>query len=108
MFIDSGRNIRVAALVVLIAVLAAACNLTSAPQEQLELTDVPTSTMLPTRTLVDSAPTPVTVPSQRIRKQSPNRLPAMPIFPPTTISSPTPSPNPANILILPRFPAMEV
>ncbi|MAS34256.1 MAG: hypothetical protein CL610_09620 [Anaerolineaceae bacterium] len=96
-----GRNrIWLTTIWVILVFIIAACNLTSEPQQQLDLTDVPTNTVLPTRTLITtgSAPTPVTVTSLPLPTQIGQRPTA--VLPPPVLPFPTPSPMPVNIAIL--------
>ena len=104
------RYTQLPSLLVIVMLLIAACNLTSAPQEQLELTDVPTNTIPPTRTPINnsSAPTPITVTSlpvfpTRIVAQRPTV-----ILPPTTVFFPSPTPLPVSIVILSPVPGNTV
>ncbi|MBZ0293710.1 MAG: PKD domain-containing protein [Anaerolineae bacterium] len=89
-------------IMILTALIVGACNLSSAPEEQLELTDVPTSTILPTRTLVgdSNAPTPITVTALAVTPTTQPQLPGTSVsFPPTVIPFPSSTPLPINILI---------
>ena len=89
-------------------IVTAACNLTSAPEEQLALTEVASVTPQPTRTqpVTDTAPTtlplltPITLPTLR-----PGQLPPTTIaLPPTFIPIPTSTPLPISIVILSPIP----
>jgi hypothetical protein len=95
-------------LLILIAVLAGACNLTSAPQEQLELTSAPTTTPQPTRTLLPTGGVPTTLPLTRfvIPTARPGQIPPTTvILPPTWVASaPTTTPLPISIVILSPIP----
>ncbi len=90
-----------------LALLMSACNLTSAPQEQLDLTDVPTTTALPSRTPINTFPTPITVttlpglPTTRPTGQLP---PTSIGVLPTIIPFPSSTPLPVNILIFSPVP----
>ena len=89
------------------ALLVSACNLTSTPQQSIDTTDVPTTTVLPTRT--SGAPTPVTVtalpsfPTQIVQGSTP-----VVILPPTSLPFPTSTPLPISIFILSPIPGSVV
>ncbi len=92
----------------LLALLLSACNLTSAPEEQLALTEIASTTPQPTRTLLatDTVPTtlplltPITLPTLR-----PGQIPPTTIaLPPTLIPFPTSTPLPISIVILSPIP----
>lgn len=95
-------------LFLLLVFLLAACNLTSAPEEQIDLTDVPSRTVLPTRTLfANLTTTPVTVTSlPRPTSQFPPT--AIAVFPTTAFQFPTSTPMPVNIVILSPVPGSVV
>ncbi len=100
-FTSYKKPARITLLAVLFLLVASACNLTSAPQEQLELTDVPTNTVLPTRTaLSQGAPTPVTVTSL----PAPSQPTRVAVLPPPIFSFPTATPLPVSIVILSPIP----
>src|SRR5690606_37266532 len=105
---DSHRERKIFWLLLLLLFVLSACNLTSAP-EQLELTNVPTSTLLPTRTSIStgSAPMPVTVTSLPLPPTSIAQRPTA-ILPPTFVPFPTASPLPINIAILSPIPGSTV
>ncbi|NWG17434.1 MAG: PKD domain-containing protein, partial [Chloroflexi bacterium] len=85
-----------------------ACNLTSAPEEQLALTEIPTTTPQPTRTVPPTGGVPTTLPLTAFV------IPTVPSgqIPPTTISlpptwvasAPTSTPVPISIVILSPIP----
>lgn len=89
------------------ALFISACNLTSTPQEPIDTTDVPTTTVLPTRT--SSAPTPVTVTALPvIPTQGPQGSTPVVILPPTSLPFPTSTPLPISIFILSPIPGSVV
>ncbi|MCB9451774.1 MAG: PKD domain-containing protein [Anaerolineaceae bacterium] len=97
---------RIIPLLLLLIFLVAACNLTNAPEQQLELTLAPTNTPLPTRTEVSvgGVPTtlpvtltPITLPTTQI-----GQIPTA-IVPPSIIQ-PTNTPLPISIVILSPIP----
>ncbi|MBI5669851.1 MAG: PKD domain-containing protein [Chloroflexi bacterium] len=95
-------------LLLVITFLAAACNLTSAPEEQITLTEVATTTAQPTRTLLPTAGLPTTLPLTRfvIPTARPGQIPPTTvILPPTWVASaPTSTPLPISIVILSPIP----
>jgi hypothetical protein len=90
--------------VLALGLLLVACNLTSAPEEQLDLTDVPTRTVLPTRTLfANTTTTPVTA---TLRPVTTAQFPStsVGVVPTFGFQFPTSTPMPVNILILSPVP----
>jgi PKD repeat protein len=85
--------------IVLFSLLLVSCNLTGAPEEQIEVTDVPaTNTPLPTRTPVDAGVTPLPIPTQQFVQPTP-----VVILPPRT-QVPTNTPLPVSIFIVSPIP----
>jgi len=81
--------------------------LTSAPEQQLALTDVPTNTPPPTRTLIPTGGAPTTLPITQIAVPTSQQV----VIPPTSISLtptfipfPTSTPTPISIVILSPIP----
>ncbi|MFZ4814985.1 MAG: PKD domain-containing protein [Phototrophicaceae bacterium] len=97
-----------AGVILLLAVLASACTLTNRPEQNLEITEVPTSTIPPTRTPLggNGSNLPTTLPTLTARAF------ATSIFPPTSVAQlpatarpfPTNTPFPISILILSPVP----
>ncbi len=94
-------------LLLLLTLLAGACNLTSAPQNQLSLTEVLTNTPQPSRTAVGGQSVPTTLPISTLNAPTtqPLQLPGTSIaLPPTFILYPTSTPFPISIFILSPIP----
>ncbi len=95
-------------LLVLLSVMLSACNLSNSPEQQLALTEIPTNTPAPTRTLISSGNgLPTTLPITQVAPPTSQSL----IFPPTSISLPptfapfpTSTATPISIVILSPIP----
>jgi PKD repeat protein len=89
----------------LVIALLAACNLTSAPQESLSVTNVPTTTLLPSRTPlgrpITVTPLPVVTGGNSQSGQQPT---VVVVLPPTAILFPTSTQMPVSIVILSPIP----
>jgi len=91
-------------LTLVLALLVSACNLTSAPQQSLSVTNVPTTTLLPSRTPVGGNAITVT-PLPVVTSQSGGQRPtSVVVLPPTAIQFPTSTPMPVSIVILSPIP----
>jgi PKD repeat protein len=88
--------------------VVSACNLTSAPEEQIDLTDLPTTTITvaPTRTLSSTrtAPTPLPLTTRQFATARPGQLPptSVVVVPPQIV--PTSTQSPIRIAILSPIP----
>ncbi|GIL13610.1 MAG: hypothetical protein BroJett038_23300 [Chloroflexota bacterium] len=101
-------NLKITTILLLLMAVISACNLTSAPEEQLSLTEIPTTTPQPTRTAPPTGGIPTTLPLTAFV------VPTLPSgqIPPTTIalpptwvaSAPTSTPVPISIVILSPIP----
>ncbi|MBC6934204.1 MAG: PKD domain-containing protein, partial [Chloroflexi bacterium] len=101
-------NLKITTILLLLMTIISACNLTSAPEEQLSLTEIPTTTPQPTRTVPPTGGIPTTLPLTAFV------VPTLPSgqIPPTTIalpptwvaSAPTSTPVPISIVILSPIP----
>lgn len=101
-----GKLLIITILMFAIAFVASACNLTSAPQESLSVTDVPTTTLLPSRTpiggnAVTVTPLPIVTGGNQTGGQRPT---AVVVLPPTAIAFPTSTQMPVSIVILSPIP----
>jgi PKD repeat protein len=92
----------------LVALLLSACNLSSNPERQLELTELPTSTGSLTRTPLATGAVPTTLPLTPISvlpTSQPLRVPTTVALPPTIAAFyPTVTPLPISIVILSPIP----
>ncbi|MBC7810684.1 MAG: PKD domain-containing protein, partial [Burkholderiales bacterium] len=108
------KQAAVVALALLLALFVSACNLTSAPEEQVDLTGAPTNTVAPTRTLQGTGGAPTTLPIFRTTTPGasiPTRIGQLPptsivvrppvVFPPAV---PTSTSLPVSIVILSPIP----
>jgi PKD repeat protein len=98
-----GKKFLVLIFTLATALLVTACNLTSAPQESLTLTDVPTPTLLPSRTPIGAVtvtPLPTLVGGQSGGQQPTSVV----VLPPTAIPFPTSTQMPISIVILSPIP----
>jgi PKD repeat protein len=101
-----GKTFIITILTLAIAFVASACNLTSAPQESLSVTDVPTTTLLPSRTplggnAITVTPLPVVTGGNQSGGQRPT---SVVVLPPTAIAFPTSTQMPVSIVILSPIP----
>jgi PKD repeat protein len=94
--------------VLLIAALLAGCNLSSAPEQQLALTEIPTNTPPPSRTPVTGvAGVPTTLPLTPLPTTlggGQSVVPTSAALPPTGIPFPSVTPTPISIVILSPIP----
>ncbi len=100
-----GKIFIITILMLAVALVVSACNLTSAPQESLDVTNVPTTTLLPSRTPIGGnaitvTPLPVVTGGQS-GGQRPTSVVALP---PTAIPFPTSTQMPVSIVILSPIP----
>ena len=95
-------------LFLLLSVILSACNLSNSPEQQFALTEIPTNTSAPTRTLISSNNgLPTTLPITQVAPPTSQALvlPATSIsLPPTFASFPTSTPTPISIVILSPIP----
>jgi PKD repeat protein/Tol biopolymer transport system component len=103
-------------LILLIGVLVAACNLGTSPEQQLDITSVPTGSLQPTRTPIGtlsgtsrvptSLPlTPFTLPTRPANNPRPTSIA---VFPTSFVRFPTNTPLPISIFILSPIPGNTV
>ncbi len=94
-------------LLVLLSVMLSACNLSNSPEQQLALTEIPTNTPAPTRTLITSGNgLPTTLPITQVAPPTSQvlLLPTSNSLPPTFAQFPTNTPTPISIVILSPIP----
>ncbi len=94
-------------LVFLLVLLAAACNLSNAPEEQqIALTDIPTNTPPVTRTLLPTGGVPTTLPITTLTVPTtlPQQFPTSQLPPTVVALFPSPTPAPISIVILSPIP----
>ncbi len=95
-------------LLMLVALLATACTLSSNPPQSIELTDVPTSTVPPTRTPQTGVNLPTALPFPTSQVQPGFSFPTSVAVLPPTIAAPASTPLPIRILILSPVPGSVV
>jgi hypothetical protein len=91
----------------LMTVMLSACNLSNSPEQQLALTEIPTNTPAPTRTLITSGNgLPTTLPITQVAPPTSQilQLPTSNFLPPTFAPFPTSTPTPISIVILSPIP----
>ena len=95
-------------LLFLISAVLAGCNLSNSPEQQLALTEIPTNTSAPTRTLISSNNgLPTTLPITQVAPPTSQSLvlpPTSVSIPPTFAAFPTITPTPISIVILSPIP----
>jgi PKD repeat protein len=91
----------------LLIMILSACNLTSNPEQQLSLTEIPTNISPPTRTIIPTGGVPTTLPITQIAPPTSQSLVLPPTsisLPPTFAQFPTNTPTPISIVILSPIP----
>lgn len=99
-----GKSFIITILILVVALLASACNLSNAPQENLSVTDVPTTTLLPSRTPIGAitvTPLPIVT---AIGQSGDQRPTSVVVLPPTALPFPTSTQMPVSIVILSPIP----
>ncbi len=95
-------------LLFLVSAVLAGCNLSNSPEQQLALTEIPTNTSAPTRTLISSNNgLPTTLPITQVAPPTSQSLvlpPTSVSLPPTFAAFPTNTPTPISIVILSPIP----
>ncbi|MBL8163235.1 MAG: PKD domain-containing protein [Anaerolineae bacterium] len=94
-------------VLLLIATLLAGCNLSSAPEQQLALTEIPTNTPPPSRTPAGVSGVPTTLPLTPLPTTiggGQGIVPTSAALPPTGVPFPTLTPTPISIVILSPIP----